>query len=622
MKIVDYESIRCISFIDFMQCLAKSEIFLDEEDKEKIFIESYYYLNGRIKYEILITLILDLFWNEQKNRLCEDIYCLITNYGKKIVSLNTIHTLFENIFNESCSKQKLIKFIEEYKVINNCTKPISLNEIKTLFKYYTFGDSGTNCLNQLVSIIQKKLNIDGNNPQKYHQTRKEFKDCNNNNNSNKRHCLSKSMDKDYYANNRKELFKIMKRIRKIFIEYGRNSFFNFIKQFRYYENSERLIDRNNFKNVFNSFNIRLTEEEIDIIFKKFSIDRMKNLIYYEDFLKYLAVNSSNNKREELIKYIYDIIKGRAKKFNRDLNLSFLKEIYSSKNNIFIKDESDNYLDFIDCLEIFHFCYKSFKENQFYPKEFIDFYRFISFLTNSDDDFISLILNEWRISSSQFNNFLLKSNYKENRNNLNEEKKLKNYFLLELENKLKNKSVKDLINLHWKFISFCSDVSKITLYDFINILNMEHINLEKENSKEIFNFFSSNTNNEYLDYEKFIRFFKKELNANKLSIVQKIFNSLKYDIGDNDDKIPLNEVKKKYSARRHPEVISRKKREDEKLEEFREGFDINYDICNLEQINGTSKKLVDFDIFANYYEYVSFIYYDDEEFTNLLISTWC
>ena len=619
---VDYESIRCISFIDFMQCLAKSEIFLDEEDKEKIFIESYYYLNGRIKYEILINLILDLFWNEQKNRLSEDIYCLITNYGKKIVSLNTIHTLFENIFNESCSKQKLIKFIEEYKVINNCTKPISLNEIKEFFRYYTFGDSGTNCLNQLVSIIQKKLNIDGNNAQKYHQTRKKFKDCNNNNNSNKRHCLSKSMDKDYYANNRKELFKIMKRIRKIFIEYGRNSFFNFIKQFRYYENSERLIDRNNFKNVFNSFNIRLTEEEIDIIFKKFSIDRMKNLIYYEDFLKYLAVNSSNNKREELIKYIYDIIKGRAKKFNRDLNLSFLKEIYSSKNNIFIKDESDNYLDFIDCLEIFHFCYKSFKENQFYPKEFIDFYRFISFLTNSDDDFISLILNEWRISSSQFNNFLLKSNYKENRNNLNEEKKLKNYFLLELENKLKNKSVKDLINLHWKFISFCSDVSKITLYDFINILNMEHINLEKENSKEIFNFFSSNTNNEYLDYEKFIRFFKKELNANKLSIVQKIFNSLKYDIGDNDDKIPLNEVKKKYSARRHPEVISRKKREDEKLEEFREGFDINYDICNLEQINGTSKKLVDFDIFANYYEYVSFIYYDDEEFTNLLISTWC
>ena len=622
MKIVDYESIRCISFIDFMQCLAKSEIFLDEEDKEKIFIESYYYLNGRIKYEILINLILDLFWNEQKNRLSEDIYCLITNYGKKIVSLNTIHTLFENIFNESCSKQKLIKFIEEYKVINNCTKPISLNEIKEFFRYYTFGDSGTNCLNQLVSIIQKKLNIDGNNAQKYHRTRKKFKDCNNNNNSNKRHCLSKSMDKDYYANNRKELFKIMKRIRKIFIEYGRNSFFNFIKQFRYYENSERLIDRNNFKNVFNSFNIRLTEEEIDIIFKKFSIDRMKNLIYYEDFLKYLAVNSSNNKREELIKYVYDIIKGRAKKFNRDLNLSFLKEIYSSKNNIFIKDESDNYLDFIDCLEIFHFCYKSFKENQFYPKEFIDFYRFISFLTNSDDDFISLILNEWRISSSQFNNFLLKSNYKENRNNLNEEKKLKNYFLLELENKLKNKSVKDLINLHWKFISFCSDVSKITLYDFINILNLEHINLEKENSNQIFNYFSSNTNNEYLDYEKFIRFFKKELNANKLSIVQKIFNSLKYDIGDNDDKILLSEVKKKYNACRHPEVISRKKREDEKLDEFREGFDINYDICNLEQINGTSKKLVDFDIFANYYEYVSFIYYDDEEFTNLLISTWC
>ena len=63
-------------------------------------------------------------------------------------------------------------------------------------------------------------------------------------------------------------------------------------------------------------------------------------------------------------------------------------------------------------------------------------------------------------------------------------------------------------------------------------------------------------------------------------------------------------------------------EDEKIREFRESFDINYDICNVDQNNTKLGKFVDFDIFANFYEYVSFIYSEDEDFINLLISTWC
>ena len=32
-------------------------------------------------------------------------------------------------------------------------------------------------------------------------------------------------------------------------------------------------------------------------------------------------------------------------------------------------------------------------------------------------------------------------------------------------------------------------------------------------------------------------------------------------------------------------------------------------------------MVDFDMFANFYEYVSFIYEEDKDFVNLLLSTW-
>ena len=620
IKMIDYESMRFITLNDFINALKKSEINLNEEEKGKIFIEYDYYSNGVIKYEILINLILEQFWDEHKNNLTEKIYYLISNNGKKFISLNYIQELFQRIMDDNYSKRKLIKLIDEYKLINNNSSisPISLKDFKKFFKYYSFGNPDENILIDIISKLQPGFFNSNNNDGNIYQFKKYFNESNSPN-IKYRHKYSRSMDKLNNIN----MGKIIKRLRKIFIEYGRKSFFNFIKQFRYYENNERQIDRNNFRIVFNSYNINLSIEEIDIIFNKFSIDNMKNLIFYEDFLKYMAVNSSNYYRQEIIKYVYETIIERSSSLNKDLDLSFLKELYNPKNNFFIKDETDNILEFIDCLEIFHYLYKSFKSNKLHKKEFIDFYRFISFLIYSDNDFISLILNEWRIPQNKFNDFLSNLNIIDNNNNNSTDtnNNLKNYFLLELKNILINKGVKGLINLHHKFMSYSPNISKITIYDFINILQLEHINFDKNNYNEIFNYFSSKENGTYLDYDRFIRFFKKELNDKKLNIVEKIFLSLKYDTGDNKE-IPLNEIKKKYNASRHPEVITGKKTEDEKLIEFRESFDINYDINNSEQTNNKLGKFVDFDTFANFYEYVSFIYNDDEDFINLLISTWC
>ena len=166
---------------------------------------------------------------------------------------------------------------------------------------------------------------------------------------------------------------------------------------------------------------------------------------------------------------------------------------------------------------------------------------------------------------------------------------------------------------------CSDVSKITLNDFINIMNLNHINFTYNEFKDLFNYFSNNS--EYLDFNRFIRFFKKELNESKLDRVEKIFWALKYDNSEENEEIPMSLVKNRYTAKRHPDVIGHRKTEDEKINEFKESFDINYNILNSKQNNNNST-LVDFDTFANFYEYVSFIYENDGEFKDLLISTWC
>ena len=608
IKLIDYENCNIIFFNDFIRALKRTDIMLDEDEKMKIFEQCDYYANKNLHYNNMINILVDQFWSEEKNNLTEDIFLTLTNNGKRCISINYIEKIFKNILH----KRDLLNFIDKYKLIskNNSLEPISLKDFVKLIKLYNFGDDKSDFLNNLNSTINKRLNninnIDIRENKKRHYSRSVGREKIKNNKN-----IMIYEKKDY-------LNQIIGKIKNIFNEYGRKSFFNFIKQFKYYEANDGLINRNSFIKVLKNFNIKLTTEEIEAIFNEFGVDYSKNYIYHEDFIKFLSAKTTNTKRDVIIKNIYDILLERSENFNEDcLTIKYLKENYNSKNNFFTNNESDNYLEFIDCLEMLHFCYKGFKYEKFTKKEFVEFYRLISFLVNDDEEFISLIKNEWLIDKNELNNHFLTKN-----KNVNRYEKKGNNFLIDLKNELKKIGVKGLLNIHYKFLTFCPNISKISLENFVNILNLNHIYFDNYEFKDIFNYFSINKNNKlYLDYNHFIRFFKKELNETKLNIVEKIFLSFKNDFCDEKEEIPLNLIKNKYKAKRHPDVIIGIKTEEEKIREFRESFDINYNIFNSRVNNENYRKMVDFDMFANFYEYVSFIYEEDKDFVNLLLSTW-
>ena len=620
IKLIDYDNFNIIFFGDFIRALKRTDIILEENEKMKIFEECDYYINKNLHYENMINILVNQFWSEEKNDLCEEIFFSLTNNGKKCISINYIQKILKNILNSN----DFLNFIEKYKLIykNNSLEPISLKDFTTLFKYFNFGEYKPDFLNELNLALKQHINNEEINIDKYSQLKQYFDKNKSNTRKNKKIHASKSVAKinrkdDNINNKKNNLYKIIEKIKNIFIEYGRLSLFNFLKNFKYYETNDNLINRNSFRKVFNNFNIKLTPEEIDLIFNELGVDYSKNYMYHEDFIKFLSVKMLNKKRDDIIKNIYDILLEKEGNSGDDLYLKYLKDIYNSKNNYFIKDEEDNYLEFIDCLEIFHFCYKGYKFENFNKKEFVEFYRLISFLINDDNDFISLITNEWRVNENYFkNNFSFKDE------NQHSYKKGENYFLLDLKNELVKIGVKGLLNIHYKFLTLCPNISKITLNDFVNILNLNHINFDADEFKDLFNYFSIDSNNKFLDYTRFIRFFKKELNETKLNIVEKIFLSLQYENSNEEEDVPLNQIKNKYKAKNHPEVVSGIKTENEKIKEFRECFDINYDIFNSRKYLANNEKMVDFDMFANFYEYVSFIYEGDNEFVNLLVSTWC
>ena len=400
----------------------------------------------------------------------------------------------------------------------------------------------------------------------------------------------------------------------------------------------------NFAKVFKDFNINLEQTDLEQIFDKYEIANDQNLINYKNFLNDLISEFSNEKREKIIRYIYSTIEERGNKFNREINLSFLKEVYNAKKNYFKKEESDNRLEFEDCLELYNYIFKGNKNENFTLNYFLEFYKFISILIQSDDDFIQLLSNEWRVPIEYIESELQEEKYNytsENNNkdidNYEEDKQFErtenlktnsnykelnaNKSLLLLDEIIKSRGLRGLLYLHLEFVKSCPDLNKIIFNDFADIFEIQHINLPKSDIKNIFNTFSSKLNKNYLDFSSFFRNYKKELDQNKLECVEQAFSNI--DINGND-KVPINLIRKQFKANKHPDVLNGLKKEEDIILEFLDCFNINYEIMNLDfkiEKGINNNRFVNFEIFANFYEYVSYIYPNDKEFENIVYSSW-
>ena len=671
LQIIDFEGNKRLNSDEFLTAIQRCGIKLETKEIQTLFIGYDFFMNGVVKYQILIDMLLAHFWDEKKNYLGEQIFMNLTNGGRRKMNLNELKKYFDKILEDSPDKKNFLDFIDKYKIINKNRTNLNLilpDMIKFL-QFYGFGDKSYNFMENLLNVLEPDIKNNDNN----------YNINNFENNleiiNKKRYINSKEMSQNTQMRN------IFEQLREKIINYSRKTFFNFIKHFKYYDENSNDITIYNFSKVLKDFNINLSIEDIEKIFIIYEFNKKNKSINYKDFINDLISEFTNEKRLKTIGYIYETIEERGNKFNRDIDLIFLKEVYNSKKNFFKKDETENRLEFEDCLELFHFIYKGKKTEIFIKNDFIEFYKCISFLIDSDSDFIRLISNEWRVPFEYVQNQLLEENnqkdiyqdYNYNKEeefekNNNEEEIIKNYkinkkcikgkiqnnednlsdyknkskliekltnnafdnnnskennqkSLLLMNNILKNRGLRGILYLHLEFINSCKDLSKISFDDFVNIIEIQHINLSEIDCKNIFNQFTTKNNNNYLDFSSFIRNFKIELNENKLSSVEQAFNSI--DIEGND-RIPLNLIKKKYKAHNHPDVLHGTKNEDELILEFLDCFNINYEILNLDsksQTSGNSQNLIDFEIFANFYEYVSFIYPNDKDFENVVRSAW-
>ena len=634
MQIIDFEGNKRLNSDEFLTALKRTGIKLDNNEIQALFLGQDYFINGVVKYQLIIDILLGRFWDEKKNSLSEEIFFILTNEGRKVITLNDMKNTLDKVVEDSDDKKFLMNFIDKYKIINKSriNQNLILNDLIRFLKFYGFGQDSYSFLDNLINVLKPEKEI------KFGPKKIERK----NGNDNK--IFKKNFQKENKMGNNKPINDVFEKLREKLYNYSRKTFFNFIKHFKYYDNNSDFMSKYNFSKVLKDFNINLEKSDLEGIFDEYGDKSNEKTMNYKNFIKGLISEFTNKKREKIIKYIYGTIEERGNKFNRDIDLSFLKEIYNARKNYFINEEADNRLEFEDCLELYNYIYKGNKNEIFNLNYFLEFYKCISFLIQSDEDFIQLMSNEWRVPLDYIENEIQEDKYdyinekdaKENYdyeedknpklieklNNRNDYKEgINNESLTLLNDILKSRDLRGILYLHLEFIKSCKDLSKITFNDFVNILEIQHINISDSDMKNLFNSFSSKKNKNYLDFSSFIRNFKIQLNEHKLSCVEQAFSNI--DINEND-KVPLNMIKKKYKANKHPDVLNGLRKEEDLILEFLDCFNINYEILNLDNKNrneNNEQRFVNFEIFANFYEYVSFIYPNDKEFENVINSTW-
>ena len=172
----DFEGNRWVNVDNFMKVLQKCKIFLNPEEIRSLFDEYDFFDNGIVKYEILIDIILEQFWDKEKLGLCEQIYYLLTGNGKKNTNLNILKNYFQEILEDNNDKQYFIEFINEYKVIDkNINQNLNLKELVRFLKFYNFGRYSNEYLQAIINILTEEKNNN-----KKTQIKKEGQFINNN----------------------------------------------------------------------------------------------------------------------------------------------------------------------------------------------------------------------------------------------------------------------------------------------------------------------------------------------------------------------------------------------------------------------------------------------------------
>lgn len=699
-KLLDFNSSNRLTIDDFIKIISENKINLSISDIQLLFHSYELNNNGLFYYDEMFKDLKNLFWNSTRAKFISDIFTNLTKVKSNIM-VSDLKSMFDPKGHPYCREIGAPILYEDFQAIVDCylcikrmnrgNFQLSKNDLEDFFKFYSFGIEGDDTFMDILAncFYLNKPEQEYNNNNQYNQYTEQFQ-------NNNQRPLSRPKTPTYTANinnyvNQNQITQqcqvstiepIIGKLKKSLQKFGLKTFFGLMKHFKYYDNGTKMITKYDFAKVLKDFRLNLTVSEIEKIFDNFCKDSKKIQLNYEDFISSLTSNQISDIRVDSMGEIYDKLNAYAKSIGEKLSVDLIKSMYWSKENLFGMEENQALNEFCDNIEMYHYSIKGNKLPLVSRDEFIDFYKIVSFIIDTDDDFLYLINTEWKKVLNEPNipkkgNSQIKeitrqqeqdydNNYRDLQQNLqqNPQQRPRTPILQQredemesqnatmgtksqlymrqkpnsrsqtsikrnvennggmdplriLEEKLRRRGIRGLMYLHRQFLFSCTNLATISFNDFIKVLTLQRLDLQKEDYEILFSKYCQEENNSYLNFPNFIRAFKKILNDKRLEAVEKAFGHLDRE---QTESLFIDDIKLRFNPSNHPEVLQNIKNEDEIITEFLDCFELNYNLLTTAE-NPETSNMVSFEEFANFYEYVSFLYERDSDFIKLVEGSW-
>ena len=163
------------------------------------------------------------------------------------------------------------------------------------------------------------------------------------------------------------------------------------------ENGNKTIDFGEFCHGMKKAGLDIPEDVLQELFNDFDYDG-SGMISYDEFIVKILGNL-NARREEVVRAAFnklDIDKSGV------IELNEIKNFYSTKNNPQVLkgeiNEEQLYTHFVETFGNHHNYYSGIRDKRVTWKEFLDYYRFISFNIPDDDLFEAILVAAWKLDN--------------------------------------------------------------------------------------------------------------------------------------------------------------------------------------------------------------------------------
>lgn len=187
-------------------------------------------------------------------------------------------------------------------------------------------------------------------------------------------------------------------------------------------------------------------------------------------------------------------------------------------------------------------------------------------------------------------------------------------LTAVRDKLKSRGTRSICALGRSFKIFDDNGDrKLDHQEGAKAIHDMRVGLDKDECMRVFKIFDRNGDG-YIDYDEFLYGVRGEMNQFRKNICMKAFKKLDLD---NSNHVTIDDIKHIYNAKKHPDVISGKKTEDDVLFDFLETFDTNHqnNHADIQDAEVTPDEWIE------YYNNVSISIDDDAYFEVMMNNAW-